>query len=181
MAGFSPIQRCRWFLTPRRNTLHLSWQRYLPELLYDDWCDLPPASPMTGASRLTCGVCDWYNSACIIAAGALTCRRRADAHFFTEVRYKAQTSYTDYSGQPSLLRDQWLAPKAGTDNALAIVWGHVILKSFISIIPATIFLNIAAVIPTCQCWSCWMSAQTVNYVPGAYDARVGSRCGWTDQ
>ncbi len=87
--------------------------------------------------------------------------RTPDAHF-TEVRYKGTKTIAitpDYS-EVAKLCDQWLAPKQGTDSALAMAMGHVILKSFISIIPATIFLTIAAVIPTCQCWSCWMSAQT---------------------
>ncbi len=97
---------------------------------------------------------DWYNSAYIIARGSNVPQTRTpDAHFFTEVRYKGTKTIAitpDYSKSLNCAISGWRQSK-GTDSALAM--GHVILKSFISIIPATIFLTIAAVIPTCQCWS----------------------------
>ncbi|EHC36820.1 Respiratory nitrate reductase alpha chain, partial [Salmonella enterica subsp. enterica serovar Adelaide str. A4-669] len=45
-----------------------------------------------------------------------------DAHFFTEVRYKGTKTIAitpDYS-EVAKLCDQWLAPKQGTDSALAV-------------------------------------------------------------
>ncbi len=76
--------------------------------------------------------------------GARTCRRRApDAHFFTEVRYKGTKTVAitpDFS-EVAKLSDQWLAPKQGTDSALAMAMGHVILKEFHLDNPSDYFLN----------------------------------------
>ncbi|SUB71563.1 Respiratory nitrate reductase 2 alpha chain [Pluralibacter gergoviae] len=73
------------------------------------------------------------------------CRRPAppDAHFFTEVRYKGTKTIAitpDYS-EVAKLCDQWLAPKQGTDSALAMAMGHVILKEFHLDNPSDYFLN----------------------------------------
>jgi nitrate reductase alpha subunit len=76
---------------------------------------------------------DWYNSNYIIAWGSNVPQTRTpDAHFFTEVRYKgAKTvSITPDYAEVSKLCDQWLNPKQGTDAALAMAFGHVILKEF---------------------------------------------------
>jgi nitrate reductase alpha subunit len=58
---------------------------------YDWYCDLPPASPMTwGEQTDVPESADWYNSSYIIAWGSNVPQTRTpDAHFFTEVRYKA--------------------------------------------------------------------------------------------
>src|SRR3546814_18142248 len=58
--------------------------------------------------------------------------RTPDAHFYTEVRYKGARSVVispDYS-EAAKFGDLWLAPQAGTDAALAMAMGHVILKEF---------------------------------------------------
>ncbi len=76
---------------------------------------------------------DWYNSSYISAWGSNVPQTRTpDAHFFTEVRYKGTKTIAitpDYS-EVAKLCDQWLAPKQGTDSALAMAMGHVILKAF---------------------------------------------------
>lgn len=123
---------------------------------YDWYCDLPPASPMTwGEQTDVPESADWYNSSYIIAWGSNVPQTRTpDAHFFTEVRYKGTKTIAitpDYS-EVAKLCDQWLAPKQGTDSALAMAMGHVILKSFISIIPAIILSTTAAATATCRCW-----------------------------
>ena len=73
---------------------------------------------------------DWYNSSYIIAWGSNVPQTRTpDAHFFTEVRYKGTKTIAitpDYS-EVAKLCDQWLAPKQGTDSALAMAMGHVCL------------------------------------------------------
>ena len=48
------------------------------------------------------------------------------------MRYKGTKTIAitpDYS-EVAKLCDQWLAPKQGTDSALAMAMGHVILKAF---------------------------------------------------
>lgn len=87
---------------------------------------------------------DWYNSSYIIAWGSNVPQTRTpDAHFFTEVRYKGTKTIAitpDYS-EVAKLCDQWLAPKQGTDSALAMAMGHVILKAFHLDNPSDYFLN----------------------------------------
>src|SRR5690606_9812865 len=58
--------------------------------------------------------------------------RTPDAHFYTEVRYKGTRTVViqpDYS-DCSKFADLWLHPQQGTDAALALAMGHVILKEF---------------------------------------------------
>ncbi|MGC5376708.1 molybdopterin-dependent oxidoreductase, partial [Salmonella enterica] len=58
--------------------------------------------------------------------------RTPDAHFFTEVRYKGAKVVAvtpDYS-EVAKLADLWMHPKQGTDAAVAMAMGHVILKEF---------------------------------------------------
>ena len=76
---------------------------------------------------------DWYNSSYIIAWGSNVPQTRTpDAHFFTEVRYKGTKTVAvtpDYS-EVAKLCDIWMHPKQGTDAAVAMAMGHVILKEF---------------------------------------------------
>jgi nitrate reductase alpha subunit len=59
------------------------------------------------------------------------------------VRYKGTKTVAitpDFS-EVAKLSDQWLAPKQGTDSALAMAMGHVILKEFHLDNPSDYFLN----------------------------------------
>ncbi len=47
---------------------------------------------------------------------------------------------------------QWLAPKQGTDSALAMAMGHVILKEFHLDNPSDYLSTTAAATATCRCW-----------------------------
>src|SRR5574338_1444851 len=101
---------------------------------YDWYCDLPPASPQTwGEQTDVPESADWYNSGFILVWGSNVPQTRTpDAHFYTEVRYKGAKSVVvcpDYS-EASKFADLWIAPKQGTDSALAMAMGHVILKEF---------------------------------------------------
>ena len=101
---------------------------------YDWYCDLPPASPQIwGEQTDVPESADWYNSSYIIAWGSNVPQTRTpDAHFFTEVRYKGTKTVAitpDYS-EVAKLSDLWLHPKQGTDAAVAMAMGHVILKEF---------------------------------------------------
>jgi nitrate reductase / nitrite oxidoreductase, alpha subunit len=58
--------------------------------------------------------------------------RTPDAHFFVEARYngtKVVAITPDYA-EVAKLSDVWLHPKQGTDAALAMAMGHVILREF---------------------------------------------------
>ena len=98
---------------------------------YDWYCDLPPSSPQTwGEQTDVPESADWYNSAYIIAWGSNVPQTRTpDAHFFTEVRYKGTKTVAvtpDYS-EVAKLSDMWVHGKQGTDAALGMALGHVVL------------------------------------------------------
>jgi nitrate reductase alpha subunit len=131
--GFSPI--------PAMSMVsYASGSRYLSLIggvcmsFYDWYCDLPPSSPQVwGEQTDVPESADWYNSSFIIAWGSNVPQTRTpDAHFFTEVRYKGCKTVAitpDYS-EVAKLSDLWLHPKQGTDAAVAMAMGHVILKDF---------------------------------------------------
>jgi nitrate reductase alpha subunit len=101
---------------------------------YDWYCDLPPSSPQIwGEQTDVAESADWYNSNFIIAWGSNVPQTRTpDAHFFTEARYKGTKTVAvtpDYS-EVAKLADIWMHPKQGTDAAVAMAMGHVILKEF---------------------------------------------------
>ena len=58
--------------------------------------------------------------------------RTPDAHFYTEARYRGAKSVVicpDYS-EASKFADLWISAKQGTDAALGMAMGHVILREF---------------------------------------------------
>ncbi|HLP66696.1 MAG TPA: nitrate reductase subunit alpha, partial [Rhizobium sp.] len=131
--GFSPI--------PAMSMIsYAAGSRYLSLLggvclsFYDWYCDLPPASPQTwGEQTDVPESADWYNAGFLILWGSNVPQTRTpDAHFYTEVRYKGAKSVVvspDYS-EAAKFSDLWLHPKQGTDAALAMAMGHVILREF---------------------------------------------------
>ena len=131
--GFSPI--------PAMSMVsYASGSRYLSLIggvcmsFYDWYCDLPPSSPQVwGEQTDVPESADWYHAGYIIAWGSNVPQTRTpDAHFFTEVRYKGTKTVAvtpDYS-EVAKLSDLWLHPKQGTDAALSMAMGHVILKEF---------------------------------------------------
>ena len=133
ISGFSPI--------PAMSMVsYAAGSRYLSLIganclsFYDWYCDLPPASPQIwGEQTDVPESADWYNSGYIIAWGSNVPQTRTpDAHFFTEVRYKGTKTVAvtpDYS-EVAKLTDEWIHAKQGTDSAVAMAMGHVILKEF---------------------------------------------------
>ncbi|CAG2143857.1 Respiratory nitrate reductase 1 alpha chain [Cupriavidus campinensis] len=131
--GFSPI--------PAMSMVsYAAGARYLSLLggaclsFYDWYCDLPPASPQTwGEQTDVPESADWYNATYLMVWGSNVPQTRTpDAHFYTEVRYKGTKTVavsSDY-GEMVKFGDIWLAPKQGTDAALAMAMGHVVLKEF---------------------------------------------------
>ena len=131
--GFSPI--------PAMSMVsYAAGSRYLSLIggtcmsFYDWYCDLPPSSPQTwGEQTDVPESADWYNSSYIIAWGSNVPQTRTpDAHFFTEARYNGTKTVAvtpDYS-EVAKLSDSWIPARQGTDSALAMAMGHVILKEF---------------------------------------------------
>lgn len=133
IVGFSPIPAMS-MVSYAAGSRYLSLIGGVCMSFYDWYCDLPPSSPQVwGEQTDVPESADWYNSTFIIAWGSNVPQTRTpDAHFFTEVRYKGAKTVAvtpDYA-EVSKLADIWLHPKQGTDAALAMAMGHVILKEF---------------------------------------------------
>ena len=131
--GFSPIPAMS-MVSYAAGSRYLSLMGGVCMSFYDWYCDLPPASPMTwGEQTDVPESADWYNSGFLILWGSNVPQTRTpDAHFYTEVRYKGAKSVVicpDYS-EAAKFADMWLAVKQGTDAAVAMAMGHVILKEF---------------------------------------------------
>ena len=133
VVGFSPIPAMS-MVSYAAGSRYLSLIGGVPLSFYDWYCDLPPASPQTwGEQTDVAESADWYNSSYLMVWGSnVPMTRTPDAHFYTEVRYKGTKTVavsSDY-GEMVKFGDIWLAPKQGTDAALAMAMGHVIFKEF---------------------------------------------------
>jgi nitrate reductase alpha subunit len=131
--GFSPIPAMS-MVSYAAGARYLSLLGGVCMSFYDWYCDLPPASPQTwGEQTDVPESADWYNAGFLILWGSNVPQTRTpDAHFYTEVRYRGAKSAVicpDYS-EASKFADIWLSVKQGTDAALAMAMGHVILKEF---------------------------------------------------
>lgn len=131
--GFSPIPAMS-MVSYASGSRYLSLIGGVPLSFYDWYCDLPPSSPQVwGEQTDVAESADWYNSTFLMVWGSnVPMTRTPDAHFYTEVRYKGTKTVAvsaDY-GEMVKFSDMWLAPKQGTDAALAMAMGHVILKEF---------------------------------------------------
>ncbi len=133
VAGFSPIPAMS-MVSYAAGTRYLSLIGGVCLSFYDWYCDLPPASPQTwGEQTDVPESADWYNSSFLMLWGSNVPQTRTpDAHFLTEVRYKGAKAVVvspDYS-EAAKFGDVWIHPKQGTDAALAMAMGHVILRDF---------------------------------------------------
>ncbi|HEX2494778.1 MAG TPA: nitrate reductase subunit alpha, partial [Steroidobacter sp.] len=131
--GFSPIPAMS-MVSYAAGSRYLSLIGGVCMSFYDWYCDLPPSSPQIwGEQTDVPESADWYNSNYIIAWGSNVPQTRTpDAHFFTEVRYKGAKTVAvtpDYA-EVAKLADVWLNPKQGTDAAMAMAMGHVIMKEW---------------------------------------------------
>ncbi|RED77435.1 nitrate reductase subunit alpha [Cohnella phaseoli] len=119
-----------------------------PLLSFYDWyADLPPASPQIWGDQTDVPESsDWFNSGYIIVWGSnLPMTRTPDAHFLAEVRYrgtKVVSVSPDYA-EFVKFADTWMSVKQGTDGALAMAMGHVILKEFYVENPTAYFIQYA--------------------------------------
>ncbi|OEZ63543.1 nitrate reductase subunit alpha [Duganella sp. HH105] len=133
IVGFSPIPAMS-MVSYAAGTRYLSLIGGVALSFYDWYCDLPPASPQVwGEQTDVPESADWYNSTYLMVWGSnVPMTRTPDAHFYTEVRYKGTKTVAVSSdfGEMAKFGDIWLAPKQGTDAALAMAMGHVILKEY---------------------------------------------------
>ncbi len=133
VVGFSPIPAMS-MVSYAAGTRYLSLIGGTVLSFYDFYCDLPPASPQTwGEQTDVPESADWYNSSFLMLWGSnVPLTRTPDAPFFTQVRYKGTKSVVitpDFS-EAAKFADLWIKPKQGTDAALGMAMGHVILKEF---------------------------------------------------
>ncbi|MBY8858902.1 nitrate reductase subunit alpha [Nocardia sp. CA2R105] len=131
IAGFSPI--------PAMSMVsHAAGARFMaligaPMLSFYDWyADLPVASPQVFGDQTDVPESgDWWDAAYLIMWGSnVPVTRTPDAHWMAEARYRGQKVVVvapDYADNAKFA-DQWLHPHPGTDAALAMAMGHVILR-----------------------------------------------------
>lgn len=133
VVGFSPIPAMS-MVSYAAGARYLGLIGGVPLSFYDWYCDLPPSSPQVwGEQTDVAESADWYNANYLMVWGSnVPMTRTPDAHFYTEVRYKGTKTVAVSSdfGEMAKFGDIWLAPKQGTDAALAMAMGHVVLKNF---------------------------------------------------
>ncbi|WP_185994675.1 nitrate reductase subunit alpha [Nocardioides campestrisoli] len=133
IAGFSPIPA----MSP---VSYASGARFLeligaPMLSFYDWyADLPNASPqMFGDQTDVPESGDWWDAGYLFMWGSnLPVTRTPDAHWMVEARYRGQKVVAvapDYADNVKFA-DEWVNPAPGTDGALAMALGHVLLKEY---------------------------------------------------
>ncbi|MBB5157542.1 nitrate reductase subunit alpha [Saccharopolyspora phatthalungensis] len=144
IAGFSPI--------PAMSMVsHAAGARFISLIggtmlsFYDWYADLPVASPQVfGDQTDVPESADWWNTSYLVMWGSnVPVTRTPDAHFMTEARYRGQKVVVvspDYADSTKFA-DTWIAPHPGTDGALAMAMGHVILTEFFVRRPTPRFLD----------------------------------------
>jgi len=133
VVGFSPIPAMSQ-VSYAAGTRFLSLIGGVILSFYDWYADLPPASPQVFGDQTDVPESgDWWNAAYLIIWGTnLPITRTPDAHFMVEARYRGQKVVVvspDFSDHTKFA-DHWLPAQPGTDAALALAMGHVILKEF---------------------------------------------------
>jgi nitrate reductase / nitrite oxidoreductase, alpha subunit len=133
VVGFSPIPAMS-MVSYSAGTRFLSMIGGTILSFYDWYADMPIASPQVFGDQTDVPESgDWWNSAYLIVWGTnLPITRTPDAHFMTEARYRGQKVVVvspDFSDHTKFA-DDWLACAPGTDAALAMAMGHVILTEF---------------------------------------------------
>ncbi|MFE9536056.1 nitrate reductase subunit alpha [Streptomyces sp. NPDC006691] len=133
VAGFSPIPAMSM-------ASHAAGARFhsligAPMLSFYDWyADLPVASPQVFGDQTDVPESgDWWDAAYLMMWGSnVPVTRTPDAHWMTEARYRGQKVVTvspDFADNTKFA-DEWMHPHPGTDGALALAMGHVVLKEF---------------------------------------------------
>lgn len=146
VVGFSPIPAMS-MVSYAAGTRFLSLIGGVVLSFYDWYADLPPASPQVfGDQTDVPESADWWNAGYLIVWGTnLATTRTPDAHFMVEARYRGQKVVVvspDYA-EHTKFADDWLAVRPGTDGALAMAMGHVILTEYYVRNPVPAFLDYA--------------------------------------
>ena len=133
VVGFSPIPAMS-MASYAAGTRFLSLIGGVILSFYDWYADLPPASPQAFGDQTDVPESgDWWNASYLLIWGTnLPTTRTPDAHFMVEARYRGQKVVVvspDYA-EHTKFADDWLAAEPGSDGALAMAMGHVILKEF---------------------------------------------------
>ena len=152
-AGFSPI--------PAMSMVsHCVGTRFIQLIggvmtsFYDWYADLPVASPQVFGDQTDVPESgDWWDATYLMMWGSnVPVTRTPDAHWMAEVRYrgtKVVTVSPDYADNTKFA-DEWLPAQAGTDAALAMAMGHVILASTSSSARCRSSTTTCASTPTCR-------------------------------
>jgi nitrate reductase alpha subunit len=133
IAGFSPIPAMSMVSHGAGARFHALIGA--PMLSFYDWyADLPVASPQVFGDQTDVPESgDWWDAGYLIMWGSnVPVTRTPDAHWMTEARYRGQKVIAvspDYADNVKFA-DEWLAVAPGTDGALAMAMGHVILREF---------------------------------------------------
>ncbi|MBP0456703.1 nitrate reductase subunit alpha [Streptomyces bomunensis] len=133
VAGFSPIPAMSM-------ASHAIGARFMsligaPMISFYDWyADLPVASPQVFGDQTDVPESgDWWDAAYLVLWGSnVPVTRTPDAHWMAEARYRGQKVIVvspDYA-DATKFADEWLHPHPGTDGALAMAMGHVILAEY---------------------------------------------------
>ena len=133
VVGFSPIPAMS-MASYAAGTRFLSLIGGVILSFYDWYADLPPSSPQVFGDQTDVPESgDWWNAGYLLIWGTnLPTTRTPDAHFMVEARYRGQKVVVvspDYA-EHTKFADHWLAAEPGSDGALAMAMGHVILKEF---------------------------------------------------
>jgi nitrate reductase / nitrite oxidoreductase, alpha subunit len=133
VVGFSPIPAMS-MASYAAGTRFLSLIGGVILSFYDWYADLPPASPQAFGDQTDVPESgDWWNAGYLVIWGTnLPTTRTPDAHFMVEARYRGQKVVVvspDYA-EHTKFADDWLAAEPGSDGALALAMGHVILQEF---------------------------------------------------
>ena len=101
---------------------------------YDWYADLPVASPQVFGDQTDVPESgDWWDASYLMMWGSnVPVTRTPDAHWMAEVRYRGTKIVSvspDYADNTKFA-DEWLPAQAGTDAALAMAMGHVILSEY---------------------------------------------------
>lgn len=133
-AGFSPIPAMS-MVSHAVGTRFIQLIGGVMTSFYDWYADLPVASPqMFGDQTDVPESGDWWDASYLVMWGSnVPVTRTPDAHWMAEVRYrgtKVVTVSPDYADNTKFA-DEWLPAAAGTDAALAMAMGHVVLREFL--------------------------------------------------
>ncbi|GGL94089.1 nitrate reductase subunit alpha [Streptomyces fumigatiscleroticus] len=131
IAGFSPIPAMS-IVSQAAGARFLSLIGGQMLSFYDWYADLPVASPQVFGDQTDVPESgDWWDAAYLLMWGSnVPVTRTPDAHWMAEARYNGQKVVVvapDYADNAKFA-DEWLHPHPGTDGALALAMGQVILR-----------------------------------------------------